>query len=60
MSPLARAWLAGCLFGNEPDPWDVPGKDPDDEIIDEEYDVWWEKLAEFRRTGGMVLPIRED
>jgi hypothetical protein len=38
----------------------VLGKDPDDEITDDEYDVWWEKLAEFRRTCGMVLPARED
>lgn len=60
MSAQSRAWLAGFLSGNEPEPFEVLGLDDDAELTDEQYEVWRQRLAEFRESGWIRLPIRGD
>ena len=60
MSAQSRAWLAGFLSGNEPEPFEVLGLDDDAELTDEQYEVWGQKLVEFRESGWIRLPIRGD
>ena len=58
MSAESRAWLEGFLCGNEPTVWEALGLDDEIEPTDEQREVWYRKLADFRRTGTMRLPIR--
>jgi hypothetical protein len=60
MSAESQAWLAGFISGNEPDVYDVLGLDDDADPTDEQYHIWRHKLAEFRESGWIRLPVRGD
>jgi len=60
MSPQSKVWLAGFLCGNEPEPFEVLGLDSDAELTDQDYELWRRQLHEFRQSGSIYLPIRDD